>query len=343
MDLSSNSSFGNETNNSSITNGTDRTLFILDVFLTRIWAYANFLLYVFIIVYNIYQLVKAPKSASSKISITFQLFFICTIYSLTYMLPLFDSKGLKQYFPHFIIFSTDHLLCYAQAIFHSTTLLGMLGINLCITISCCFSFYKKKLSKHVEVLLCLAAWIIPLIVCLFSLIDDEMLTDTNMLCWPGNKAWRIVYDLIFCLAYLANLIVYVLIIYKIFKLHKEKKWKYIKKVWLLGLILITLSLYFYDFVHSFFTNIELVSGDNKNSRSVQSPPNKKDDSNIDSMFFILSCDILGLLTGNCLVLVYKPRFPRVLCCKEEVQGELPDFGDSDSEYENDNENEMISV
>ena len=346
-------SLANETDNSIILNGTNRTLFIIDVYLTRVWSYSNFLLYVFILAYNIYYLIKAPQSVPPKIFITIQLFVICAIYSFTYMLPLFNSKEaeMESEFPNFDIYNTTSPLCSAQAIFHSTTLLAMLGINLCITISCFFSFKKKKLSKKVEILLCLAAWIIPLIVCLFSLLDKEMLIDANMLCWPGIPEWRIVYDCIFCLAYLANLIVFGLIIYQIFKINKEKKWKYFKKIWLLGLILITLSLYFSDFVHSLIVNSKIVikknsqNGNDTVLANEESTSDSQDNSNIDSMFFILCCDILGLFTGNCLVLVYKPRFPRVLCCKEDVQGELPEFGESDSEYENENENEneMMSL
>ena len=354
MDTFFNLSSTNDASSSDINiTRSDKIVLYIDIITTRIWAYSNFLLYVFILAYNIFHLFKSPQSAPPKIFITFQLFFICTIYSLTYMLPLFqpesDLEKAQNTFPQFYIYNIASPICYAQAIFHSTTLLGMLGINLCITINCYFSFYKKELSKNVEVLICLAAWIIPLIVCLFSLLDKSILIDANMICWPENQIWRIIYDFFLCSAYLANLIVFGLIIIRVYKIDSTNKWKYIRKIWLQGLILITLSLYFYDFAHSLVVNMDMVVNpktDDPNNRTMvheESTPDTKENSNIANVWFVMFNDYLGLLTGNILVFVYKPRFPRVLCCKEKVQGELPDFGDNETEKENENANELMDI
>ena len=95
-------------------------------------------------------------------------------------------------------------------------------------------------------------------------------------------------------------------------------------------MLLTLVSYFYDLSHSFVVNWCLVT--NLCMEGLE-------DSNIDNMWFILLNDILGLCTGFCLMFVYKPKFPKILCCKELDKNELPDFGDSDNE----NQNEMMEV
>jgi hypothetical protein len=45
------------------------------------------------------------------------------------------------------------------------------------------------------------------------------------------------------------------------------------------------------------------------------------------MFFILLSDVFGLGTGVCLMFVYKPKLPQVLCFKDDVN-ELPEFGNN---------------
>lgn len=331
MDLTLNLFSSNNTTDSNNDTKKPKThiLFNLDVIITRTWGSINFILYVIILVYNIYHLIKTPESTPPKLFVTIHLFCICALYSFTFMLPLTQTDESTYTTSFYFTIKGYSGLCSFQGVFHCACLLGMVALSLCIAISCYFSFFKKQLSKKIELIMCSAAWIIPLIICLFALFEG-MQIDENNLCWPKNVIWRIVFDTFFCLSYLLNLIVIVVIVIKLVRLKKENRRKYIIKTLLLGIVLFTLLFYFCDLIHSWVVNFCLAT-----NLCMQNKP----DSNIDNMWFILLNDTLGLGTGICLMFVYKPKFPKILCCKEMNRSELPEFGESDD----DNENEMMEV
>ena len=192
----------------------------MDVIITRSWGCINFILYVIILGYNIYHLIKTPQSTPPKLFVTIHLFCICAIYSFTFMLPLTQTDKSTYTTSYYFTIHGYSSLCSFQAVFHCACLLGMVAMSLCIAISCYFSFFKTKLSKTTELIMCSAAWIVPFVICLFSLLD-EMSIDENNLCWPKNYVWRIVFDAF--LTYLLDLIVIGTIVIKVCRLNKENR------------------------------------------------------------------------------------------------------------------------
>lgn len=237
----------------------NNVLYNIDVIITRLWSYINFFLCTFIIIYNIYHLIKNPISAPPKIFITLQLFCICTLYSITFMLPLTETEDSRYktylYFTLTYTSTISKVFCSTQAVLHASCLLSMLTISFCILISSYFRLFKQPLDKKVEIIVCMIAWIVPLLVCLCSLFGEgEMAIDDNNLCWPKNIHWRLIYDILFCLIYLLNLIVIVVIVVKICKAKMQNIKKYVIKILLLGSVLITLSFYLYNLSHSLYVN-----------------------------------------------------------------------------------------
>ena len=246
------------------------------------------------------------------------------------MLPLTETVDSKYktylYFTLNYSSAISKVFCSIQAVFHGSCLLSMLTLSFCILISSYFRLFKAPLNKKVEIRVCMVAWIVPLLVCLCSLLGKgEMAIDDNNLCWPKHEHWRLTYDIMFCLIYLLNLIIIVVIVVKLYRAKMQNIRKFIIRILLLGSVLITLSFYLYDLSHSLYVNFCLTF----------KIKTKEDlDSNNHNMWFILMSDVFGLGTGVCLMLVYKPKLPQVLCCKDNVSDQFPEIG---------NNNELVEL
>lgn len=317
---------------------TDQILLTIDILITRIFSYFNFCIWIFLIIYNVRYIIKNPESKPHNFVLSLHLFFICTLYNVTFILPLTTTDTSYKSDLYFSIeygkTTTNNFFCALQGIIYTACLLGMLSISLCIAINCYFNLFKKSLSKNVELAMTSGSLIFAFLLsssCLFDSNDDQhegaMLIEANLLCWPYNRVWRLVFDIFFCGVYIANFTFIVIIVVKLFRINTEEAKKYIYRMILLGVILVTLFIYFADLIHSLYKNAKfLIIGDTT------------DNSNITNMWFCLSRDFLVMCTGISLMIIYKPKFPKILCFKDK-----PDDERDDSLTVEDTTNELIEV
>lgn len=303
-------------------NDTNTIMFHVDVLCTHILSYISFILCILVIIYNFYYLKQNPTLKTPKLFITFQLFFMCSFYYLTFIIPLtvVDSSPFKN--PYYISFhlnspnSPSRFFCPLQAIILSSSLLGMLSLNLCIAISSYFTFFKTSLSKYTEIGLCLSSWAIPIIISCCSLFGGgegrySMDVEVNLVCWPSSALWRFVYDLVYVVVYFVNLVLIVVIVIKL-KMQKGQESEdktSIYKMFFLGSVLLTLCIHTFDFIHSLIANFSYLVWPQKQE--------EEGNSNIVNMVFVFIRNVLEMFTWVGLMFVYKPKIPDVMSCDEE--------------------------
>lgn len=303
---------------------TDIVLLRIDIIITRLFSISNFVIWIFLLGYNINYINKNPESKPHNFVISLHLFFICTLYNVTFILPLTTtstSYTSKLYFSTEFGSSLNNFLCPLQGIILTGCLLGMLSISLCIAITCYLNLFKTGVSKKVEVTMTSGSLIFSFILTLCCLIGNNpgevMLVEANLLCWPHNMIWRLIYDIFFCGIYIANFVFIVIIIVKLLKTNMEEAKEYIVKMILLGIMLVTLVIYFADLIHSFYKNSKLLYKKNSGEQHQNQNDQPEENSNITSMVFCLFRDFFGMCTGVSLMLVYKPKYPKILCFKEK--------------------------
>ena len=287
----------------------------MDIVITRVFSYFNLCMWIFLIIYNVRYIIKHPESKPHNFAISLHLFFICTLYNVTFVLPLSitgNSYTSSFYFSLEFKSALNNFLCPLQGIILTACLLGMLSISLCISISCYFNLFNKSFSRNTELIMTSGSLICSFLLSLCCFLgnggEDVMLVEPNLLCYPNNVVWRLIYDIVFCTVYIANLVVIVIIIVKLLKTNIEEAKNYIFKMVLLGIVLFTLMIYFCDLIHSLFRNAEILSTGESGENS-----------NIQSFVFCLIRDFCGNCTGISLMFIYKPKFPKILCCKEKSE------------------------
>ena len=315
---------------------TNQILLTIDILITRIFSYFNFCIWIFLIVYNLRYISKNPESKPHNFVLSLHLFFICTIHNISFILPLTTTKTSytsKFYFSLEYGTTKSNFFCALQGIIYTACLLGMLSISLCIAVNCYFNLFKKSLPKNVELAMTSGSLIFAFLLsasCLLDSNDDKhtgaMLVEANLLCWPYNRIWRLVYDIVFCGVYIANFTFIVIIVVKLLRINTEEAKKYMYRMILLGVILVTLFIYFADLIHSLYENAKLLI-----------KKNEVENSNITNMWFCLSRDFLVMCTGISLMIIYRPKFPKILCFKDK-----PDERD-DSLTVEETTNELIEV